>query len=455
MATVVIIGAGLTGLSTAYHLEKQGFFDYQIFEKESDVGGLCRSVSSDDFTFDFTGHLLHINNPYVRNFIEQVVGFELFNTNTRRSFIFSHNVYTHYPFQMHLHGLPEHVITECIEGFIERPNTKTPKNYYQWVQKHFGAGLGKHFFFPYQKKIFCYDPKKLTHSWTGRFVPQTTLRQIIQGTFSKKTKEKVGYNATFLYPKKDGISVLIKKIKDRLLVPIKKNFCAQKIDLKNNMIQFSNGHKESFKKLISTMPLDLLLKKTKDRASTNFHNAHKKLRCTSVLNINLGIKRDNLSDKSWIYFPEKQFPFYRLGFPHTFSHNMTPENCSSLYAEIGHLNETQAEVQQKQKMAMQSIKNLFGITDDEIINETILHLDRAYVIYNAWREKNLPTLLENLSQYDIHSVGRYGEWKYASMQEAILDGKRVAEKLTRLPPTREATEDKPHKKIEAQHEAIL
>ena len=52
MAEIVILGAGLTGLSTAYQLEKQKFFDYKIFEKNSTSGGLLRSFKQDGFTFD-------------------------------------------------------------------------------------------------------------------------------------------------------------------------------------------------------------------------------------------------------------------------------------------------------------------------------------------------------------------------------------------------------------------
>ncbi len=59
---ILIIGAGLAGLSTAYHLgSKDG---YQICEKEGEVGGLCRSYEKDGFTFDYTGHLLHLRNEY-------------------------------------------------------------------------------------------------------------------------------------------------------------------------------------------------------------------------------------------------------------------------------------------------------------------------------------------------------------------------------------------------------
>ena len=129
MAQIVILGAGLTGLSTAYHLEKKGFFDYKLFEKELEIGGLCRSISQDNFTFDFTGHLLHINDPYFLNFVKTVANLHQFSTVTRKSFIYSHNVHTRYPFQINLYGLPEKVINDCIEGFVRKKQTKNPKNY--------------------------------------------------------------------------------------------------------------------------------------------------------------------------------------------------------------------------------------------------------------------------------------------------------------------------------------
>ena len=166
MEKIVIIGAGLTGLSAAYHLEKQGFYNYKIFEKESEPGGLCRSIHQDGFTFDYTGHLLHIGDQYFRSLIQSVVGTKNFNLIKRKSFIFSHDTYTHYPFQVNLRGLPTNIISDCIEGFINKKNYKHPLSktiFYYWALKHFGRGMAKHFFFPYQKKIFCYDLKKLSH----------------------------------------------------------------------------------------------------------------------------------------------------------------------------------------------------------------------------------------------------------------------------------------------------
>lgn len=177
MADVVILGAGLSGLSTAYHLEQQGFYDYRIFEKNDRPGGLLQSATQDGFTFDHTGHLLHINDTYFKQFLTTLTQLDQdFLYIERKSAIYSHDRLSHYPYQMNLYGLPLDVLSECVEGFVKRPTSmKKPKSFSDWVLKYFGSGFAKHFFLPYNSKIFSYDMKKYTPSWTGRFVPQTTL----------------------------------------------------------------------------------------------------------------------------------------------------------------------------------------------------------------------------------------------------------------------------------------
>ena len=175
MPKIIIIGAGLTGLCTAYALEQQGFFDYHILEQDSRPGGLLKSFCDQGFTFDHTGHFLHISEPKFAQFLEQTIGLANMHQHSRKSFIFSHNCFTPYPFQQNLYGLPAPVIIDCILGFVQRNQTiKRPKNFYQWVLKHFGKGLGKHFFFPYNRKLLNLAPRQLMPSWTSRFVPSTT-----------------------------------------------------------------------------------------------------------------------------------------------------------------------------------------------------------------------------------------------------------------------------------------
>jgi len=434
MAKIVIIGAGLTGISAAYHLEQKGFHDYAIFERDATIGGLCGTVQQDGFTFDFTGHYLHASDPYFRSMIENLVGMENLNTVTRKSFIYSHDTYTRYPFQINLFGLPETVIAECIEGFVKRNNSsKKLRTFPEWVMRNFGAGFGKHFFFPFQRKIFGYDLRKITASWTGRFVPSTSLQQIISGSIKDVDDASIGYNATFLYPKQGGIVYWVQKIADQLTNPIHTSFCVTGIDLQHKRVTFSNGHIEPFEQLISTMPLNILLKKLHERSNNSLERAANKLLCNSVINFNLGVNRPNLSEKHWIYFPEDKYPFYRMGFPSNCSNTMTPADCSSLYGEFSHVNKSAAWVKKNLEACLKMTKQLFNISDQEILTKKIMPIAHAYVIYDEWREKNIGKIHQQLEDNAVHSIGRYGEWKYSSMQEAVLDGKKIAERLTVIP----------------------
>jgi protoporphyrinogen oxidase len=435
MAKVIIIGAGLSGLSAAYHLEKKGFHDYLIVEKEAHPGGLCRSIKHGEFIFDFTGHLLHSNNPYFSSLLVQLLGDNV-NTIMRRSFIYSHKIYTPYPYQVNLHGLPLKTILDCIEGFVKRKvSKKNPKLFTEWVLKNFGRGFAYSFFFPYQRKLLQYDVRKLSASWIGRFVPQTSLRQMLAGALHNN-EENIGYNATFLYPRRGGIQYMSDQFVKKLDTQVITNCSVSTIDLKKRIITFKNGESISFDLIINTMPLDELLLCFDGCSSTNLVQSANKLLCTSVICLNLGIKRSSFSDKQWIYYPEKQYPFYRLGFYNTFSPALVPDGCSSMYVECSYRNKSGRSIKNIVQAARAEVKKLFNLSEDEIVVENILLMPHAYVIYDFWREQNLAKLLARLEQEGIYSIGRYGAWKYASMQEAVLDGRNVAHKIIVQPARR-------------------
>lgn len=436
MARVVILGAGLTGLSTAYHLEQSGYYDYQLFEKESTVGGLCRSTHVDGFTFDYTGHLLHISNGYVQELVQNRAGFDGFTAIERQAFIASHNTHVAYPYQMNLYGLPVDVIAECIEGYIARKAYgASGATFYSWARANFGDGLAKHFFFPYQEKIFDLSVQKFTASWTNKFVPPTSLKAMLTGALQPNAhaKTSVGYNAHFWYPKQGGIAWLINKLQQTLSLPVRTGHCVKTIDLTRKVVLFTNGHEEPFEQLISTIPLDRLLIKLHEKSDTSFAQAASKLLCTSVINFTYGIAGDALPSEKpnahWIYYPEKQIPFYRVGFPHNFAPSSVPNGCCSLSGEASMLRRDKAHQERLIQACHESARKIFGLTQDNIVVEQTMILDHAYVIFDRWRDTHIDELLCELERHNIYSIGRFGAWKYSSMQDAFLDGQQIVEKI--------------------------
>src|ERR671921_2174381 len=114
VAPVIVIGAGPTGLSAAYHLGG----DSVLLEQAARVGGWCRSIEDNGFTFDMAGHIMFSNDPYVHEMYQLLLGDNV-HWQDREAWIYSKQVFTRYPFQGALYGLPPEVIKECVVGAIE------------------------------------------------------------------------------------------------------------------------------------------------------------------------------------------------------------------------------------------------------------------------------------------------------------------------------------------------
>lgn len=430
MPEIVILGAGLTGLSTAYHLEKNNFFNFSIYEKESRAGGLMRSEHCNGFTFDYTGHYLHISDQHFHTFIDDIADTKNFDKIQRNSAIYTHNTHVAYPIQMNLCGLPTQTIYECLDGYINRPvSRKKPTNFYDWVLKYFGKGFGDNFFFPYNGKLLAYPVKKIHPSWTGRFVPQTSLHNILKGALEKNPHDQVGYNSCFYYPKHGGIESFIKNLKQKITTPIHLNHEVAAIDQQKKVITFTNGTTTSYDILITTLPLDKTLNMTANSSSSPLKHIAQKLWCNSVINFNLGFSAQNIGPYHWLYFPEKYYHFYRIGFWHNISKSLATPQCSGIYGEISYQprQHSRAAMQKKVDLALTQTLCYLGLTSNDIQAALTLEIDHGYVAYDAWREKNIARLLATLQNEDIYSIGRFGAWKYSSMQEAYQDGKEAAQ----------------------------
>jgi hypothetical protein len=67
---IVIVGAGIAGLSAGYFLKKNGFENFQIIELEKQAGGTAQSGSSGNFSFPWGAHYLPVPLPNNQPLIE-------------------------------------------------------------------------------------------------------------------------------------------------------------------------------------------------------------------------------------------------------------------------------------------------------------------------------------------------------------------------------------------------
>lgn len=429
---IVVLGAGLAGLSAALHLQDER--DVVVLEREERPGGLCRSVRKDGFTFDLTGHLLHLRRPAIRALVQTLIPDERFMKIDRKAFIHSHGRLTPYPFQVNTHGLPPEVIAECLVGFVEAMQTAeitsqeaSTISFRDWVHRTFGAGIARHFMIPYNEKLWLTDLDEVTCDWVSWAIPRPTLADVVAGALGISGKA-FGYNPSFLYPKSGGIQIL----PDALAARVRGIRCGRQtraVDAARRVVTLEGGEEIPYEQLVSTVPLTRLLAMTAGLPSW-MAEAARGLRHIAVINLNLGLDRQIHTDKHWIYFPEKEYVFYRAGFPASFTPAAAPEGCSSIYLEVSARPSAAWDEERLFEQARAGLIRAGILTSsDRIVTRAAFYIDPAYVIYDRHRRQALPRIHAELARHGIRSIGRYGGWYYNSMEESIADGRDIAREI--------------------------
>lgn len=421
-APVLILGAGLAGMSTALHL---GEVPYELHELAPRVGGTCRTLEEKGYRFDATGHLLHLRDNEMRAFVLSLLDREPLRIR-RRSRIWSKGVYTRYPFQANTKGLPAEVARDCLLGFIEardaeRGRKDPPADFESFILRYMGRGIAEHFMVPYNTKLWGVHPREMSSAWTDRFVPKPTIEEVIDGAFGLGRKE-VGYNAEFLYPRR-GIGELPEAMARRL-AHLRLRSGPRAIDLRRRVARFAD-RELPFAWLVSTAPLDRLLGLIESPLPRRVARAAAALRCTPLWYLDVALVRRPKVRLHWAYVPEERYPFYRVGAYSSFSPEVAPPGCGSFYVELASRARPRLD-----RLVPRVVEGLveMGLIDGagDLAFVRARHLEHAYVTYDHDYRAALDVIHPFLEEHRVLARGRYGSWEYSAMEDALLAGRDAA-----------------------------
>jgi protoporphyrinogen oxidase len=422
---VVILGGGLTGISTAVHLRAP----WILFEKEPRLGGHARTDERDGYKFDRTGHWLHLRDPAVKQMVEEILPGEMVPI-ARRARIFSHGALTRYPFQANLHGLPPEVVKECLLGVIEAKmkaqlqaaTDGEPANFEDYCLRHFGAGISKHFMIPYNEKLWGVPPREITASWCSRFVPLPNLEQVVAGAVGGGPPE-MGYNISFLYPKSGGIETFTRALCTRMSGgEVHTGASLEAVDWERREVVMG-GERIPYRALVASIPLPELLRRMSGLPpEIEAHAA--RLRCTTLRYLNIGARGQPPADWHWIYVPERKYPFYRVNVFSTAMPTMAPPGCSSICVEMS----DRAPVSDGAVRDVAAALTAAGAvaSPDDIAFVERKEIQYAYVVFDDHYYPATRAIFAFLEARGIYPRGRYGAWTYNAMEDCVLAGREVA-----------------------------
>ncbi len=423
--SVVVLGGGLAGLTAARALESEGH-PVTVLEAQEAPGGCCRSFDEAGFTFDLTGHLLHIGREETRRFLERLGIWEELEVHERRAAVVIGGRTTPYPVQINTWGLADEVRRDCLLGFVRawchQQEAAEPADFRQWVLQRFGEGLARHFFFPYNSKLYRARPEELSLDWIGRYVPKPKLEEVVDGALGLH-RDRVGYNAVFRYPRRGGISMLPEAIASGLR-GLRTGRRVTVIDTAERFVETADGERLVWDHLISTIPLPALLDMLRPAPSEAVVAARRALRWVSVLNVALGVEGPAPTPEHWLYFPDPGLPFYRVGFP-TNHGDLAPAGCHTVSIEIS-LDPQDGDPEAGAAAAEAALEEAGYLDRSRVRVRRLALLDPAYVVFDHGRRQALTLIRHELSERGILLAGRWAQWVYSAMEDAILDGLTAA-----------------------------
>ncbi len=405
----LIVGGGISGLCAALALDG----DAVLLEQEDEPGGYCRSIRRDGFVWDWAGHFFHFRDERLRRFFLSLFQPEELVEREKCCRILYRGQQIDYPFQAHLRQLGKDELIDCLWDLFHRPARPAEGGLLEQLRADYGVSLTEKFFRPYNEKLYACALNELDPAAMGRFFPRLTPEEIID---SLKKPHDGSYNSRFLYPK-NGAAALIKRLCERLPAGcLRCGRALTALDAANRIAYDSRGTSYRYEHLISTAPLKRFLPLLGTAEAESLAAA---LSANRVLALNLGFERKGAgSDCHWLYVPGPEAPFYRVGF----YDNILGGERASLYLELGFASGARVDARRALRASLAALCRLGLIQpDNRLLAHAALMMDPAYVHIRGETEERVRRLREALAAQGIYSIGRYGGWRYCSMEDCMSE----------------------------------
>jgi UDP-galactopyranose mutase len=430
----LIIGAGPSGLSTAYAL--QG--DTVVLEKESEVGGLCRSIERGGGVFDIGGHSFHTPHPEVHGLVDDLLDGGLYRQK-REARVFSHGALLPYPFQKNFDGIPdEDVVRACEEGLeaVSDVDPSEAQDFEEYIVAKFGPGIAEHFMLPYNRKLWARDISKISCEWTSERVADPKGKEQTFDTKGGKRKPlqsdtKVGY------PQEGGYQEIYESFVPH--VPeVRTDSPVTHIDPERKLLRTAGGEEYRWERLVSTMPLPELVRVV-EGVPDEVVDAADRLEYMS-LRVELLLAGRRLDTEiQRIYCADPEIPPHKIAMNHNSSEHLRQRPVHAIMAEVSVSDEKQVEVEEIAPRTIDFLTDLGVLRGPEDIAwRGHVDVKYAYPVYTHARPGQIRTIKNWLGERGMYTLGRFGEWKYINSDKCVHQGLELGRRLRAARPGRTA-----------------
>ena len=455
---VVILGAGVAGLSAAWRLSENGVA-VEVIEAAPELGGLAASIRKDGFVFDYGIHgwfASREGNEEVLENIKKISGLEWLPVR-KKTHIYLKGKYLKYPLGLkgmflelsRLKGIL------CLWDFLKAHlllrlgfSTIRDASFKGWIINRFGRRLYNIYFGPYAQKFWGVDPANLSSGQLSRRVVAisvrgTMLNNLFRNLFPSLARAKeYSQQPEIFFCSRGGscevIEVIAKRIREsggKIHLNSRPARLSLKGDLINEVIidNSSGLRRICVDSAISTIPINELMGIISPRPREGIQKDADGLRYRSVIFLFLLLNKCSITNSQWIYYPDSRFLFSRMSEFRNISKSFAPHGKTGICLEIACFkndNIWKSPNDELYRQCLDGLESLRLVRGEEVDSYFVRRIVHAYPLEEITTTDKTKRIFGYLKEIkNIYCSGRQGLFGYMNMDECVSESFRVADKI--------------------------
>lgn len=428
----IIIGAGITGLVTAWKLAKAGI-KVTLIEKSNNIGGLAGTIDWDGWKFDYGAHGFFSKYQEIVDFYTKNLSGKLLHRDVKTE-IYIFDKLIKYPLvgaQVFTALSKGKMLISGVDFFITRLKAllfgiKDTEYLDKWIISRFGRYLYNIYFGPYISRIQKKDPSLLSKDIGLKKIPVFSIREYFMREIFRNKKihpnelitrhtfyMKGGYGEipNFFFNELRNMENVNISLGEEVKSIELKDDCICKIDTGKNIYDTSDSN------VVSTIPIEYLINSM--NCSREIKDESNKLEYSSMRFLLLKTKKKLVTGNDWTLFNGENLLFNRVSESWHDEFELVPEGCSSLTFEFPlNKDERTWSISDKELLdeTLPVFSKVFPLKREDIIDYKSLRIDHSNPRMVLGYHKVLEDLFSFLQKIEnLSSFGRQGLFTYINL----------------------------------------
>ncbi len=458
---IVIIGAGPCGIGAAWTLQKNfpGESFLLIDEATSPGGNAGSTRTPEGFTFDCGGHVLYPHQRYKEfgEIITQLV--PQWDVSCPIRGVYTHGNLVLAPIQRNVHRLPAKVAYPIFRELLFQRLTRSRKpslnsfddaeeNFHQYLEKSFGKELTRLVMAPLNTKMWAISPTQMSSVWVRERsgsalsnVPQIKLRRLLCNALLRRSDPGWKRTTRVSYPASGGTGAIWSRALSHIPQKcVRFGLSVKEIKTRQKTLVFSDGSEQAYSTLISSIPLDCLLRFCSDQP--NFVKTADGLRKSRAVLFGFGVRGmlpKRFCGVHTFQTPDSDVPFWRVTIPSNVSKGNVPNGGSyySVLCEVSSDDTIPVNIVDLRRATLDGLNTLGLLSNtDSVCSRFEKVLEHGYPLPFLGRDEMLDQIHQELHPLGIYSRGRFGGWRYevSNQDHAFMQGVEVVRCLLKGDP---------------------